>query len=1248
MSARSPHQRPILRRMARWSAAALAAVVVAVALAISVTRIVIEHAPEYRDDVTRRAAEVLGAPVEIGGLDVRWRTLRPELVLQQVRFVSADATRAFAAPEIRVGLSLRALVTDGRLVPARIVLVAPDVTIDLDRPDTTAVDRWRRTFERHERSGTLIVESGRLELSLDGGTRRVTLERLDARIASDGASHRFALTASVPGTTRGTVEAEIRARGWPGESGLRGSGHLELLGIDLVAVQEFGRGRLRTGTLDVVADLSVEDGSARRLEVDFGLSSLRWTTAPGSPERTVNRGAGRVEWIHRDGGWDAVLRGLSVARAGGTTESGPLRIEFTTPAAGEDAAYWRIDANSVVIEDLAVMREVLPWGTSGLSSGFLDRGPRGRVESAELSLRHAAGEPLRWSLRASIDGLGLDRGDGPDRPGFDGVGGTVTADQDGGRAVIESAGGSVDFTPLFRAPFPLGRAVAEVQWTREPAGWRVAVPRIAIDNDDVAVVGRGTLAVPADGVPTIRLDADFDDAALASKSPYLPVGIMSDTLVAWLDRAVVGGVARDGKFMYAGVLRSGALKDGGAVMDIEFEAADIELDYADDWPKFAEGEAQVHFTGTGFDAQVNGGLLGGARVPTARVDIMEYAERHLVIDGQVNDDLERALTAFRATPVGAGAWTRSLHGRGDVDVGLRVLIPLDRTADTTVRGSVALAGATVSVDALQEPLTDVRGRVEVTERGITAQGMRARFLGHDLDIAARNDDDATTLLFSGTMDTHGVARLAGREDLPVVGSFAWLARLDAPHGDDQTPRLRVESALEGLAVDLPAPLGKAAATATPVAATIDLGETRRALAVDAGNVGRVDVEFIDSEGGWRMTRGRAHLGASPATALPDSDFAISGRIAAWNHDGRVEASRYRVAIVDVTVGALVVSGHPLGEVHVRGDRADTGWYWRFEGERVSGTLDRPERPTNERPLRAEFARLLMPAADDDGEEGKSPDARDLSPLVFHVRAFRWGVVDLGEVNGFIRRVENGVAMEGFTATRRDMRINADASWHTVDGYHRTVLRGTLDSTDVRRTLAALGYRGSIEAAAGHLQVDLNWLASPLQSPLPLLDGTASIRLENGQLTDVQAGAGRVFGLLSVSALPRRLALDFSDFFGRGLAFDTIQGDFRIDDGDAVTDGLVLRGPAAHITLKGRTGLATRDYDQEVEVIGTFRTSLALAGTLAGGPGVGAALLIASQLLKRPLEDLARVRYRMTGTWESPEFERLQEAPREPR
>ena len=62
--------------------------------------------------------------------------------------------------------------------------------------------------------------------------------------------------------------------------------------------------------------------------------------------------------------------------------------------------------------------------------------------------------------------------------------------------------------------------------------------------------------------------------------------------------------------------------------------------------------------------------------------------------------------------------------------------------------------------------------------------------------------------------------------------------------------------------------------------------------------------------------------------------------------------------------------------------------------------------------------------------------------------------------------------------------------------------------------------------------------------LRTLNGTLSVSLQDGQLRDIEPGAGRMLGLLSVTQLPRRLALDFSDVTDEGLAFNVVKRRFR--------------------------------------------------------------------------------------------------------
>ncbi|MDH3872310.1 MAG: TIGR02099 family protein, partial [Gammaproteobacteria bacterium] len=146
------------------------------------------------------------------------------------------------------------------------------------------------------------------------------------------------------------------------------------------------------------------------------------------------------------------------------------------------------------------------------------------------------------------------------------------------------------------------------------------------------------------------------------------------------------------------------------------------------------------------------------------------------------------------------------------------------------------------------------------------------------------------------------------------------------------------------------------------------------------------------------------------------------------------------------------------------------------------------------------------------------------------------------------------------------------------------------------------------------------------------------------LLDVDPGtAGRVLGLLSLNNLPRRLKLDFSDLSDEGFSFDTIEGNFVMDAGNGYTNDLYVDGPAAKIEISGRVGIASQDYDELVTVTPYLKTGITVFGALAGGPAVGAVLMVAESLLEGsygPLNKLAQKQYSVTGPWSDPVINRL--------
>ena len=99
-------------------------------------------------------------------------------------------------------------------------------------------------------------------------------------------------------------------------------------------------------------------------------------------------------------------------------------------------------------------------------------------------------------------------------------------------------------------------------------------------------------------------------------------------------------------------------------------------------------------------------------------------------------------------------------------------------------------------------------------------------------------------------------------------------------------------------------------------------------------------------------------------------------------------------------------------------------------------------------------------------------------------------------------------------------------------------------------------------------------------------------------------------------------------------------DERSNSWKTVVKNTIQTGIDGYRSIAGRTGLATRDYDQTAVVTGNLGVSVPVAGALAGGPAIGAALLLFSQVFKEPLKGITRGYYRITGPWEDPVVERV--------
>jgi uncharacterized protein YhdP len=345
------------------------------------------------------------------------------------------------------------------------------------------------------------------------------------------------------------------------------------------------------------------------------------------------------------------------------------------------------------------------------------------------------------------------------------------------------------------------------------------------------------------------------------------------------------------------------------------------------------------------------------------------------------------------------------------------------------------------------------------------------------------------------------------------------------------------------------------------------------------------------------------------------------------------------------VGEFLGPALHLGDALFDLSRGPDRWRVEVAADRAAGRLEIPFHLYGPDPVMVRLERLWLGKGgrtDVPGGDAISTPTRvhpaSLPALDIEIEDLHYDAVRFGRVSARVLHDVDGFELIGLEGTGDGFMFLAEGSSRLSDHLDESRLGIRILSEDVGSTLEYTGFRRSMDAPEGRFDAEVKWQGGLRSDWLDVIEGSASISIRDGRLVGVEPGAGRVFGLISIQALPRRLALDFKDVFGEGTAFDRITGDFRFEAGNAYTSNLVMRGPAANMAVVGRTGIVARDYDQTAVIAADLGRTLPVAGAVVAGPAVGAALFLLSEVLRKPFQ--TQITYRLTGPWENPVIDKL--------
>lgn len=1253
----------LLTKLIRGLAYFGAAVVIVLAIAVGIFRLMLPRLPEYQEEIKAWASSAIGMNVEFSGMNARWRLSGPEISFFDAGLSHQETgASVIAAEEVSIGVGLLRLVIDRELVVDRVSIrnSALDIRQDADGNwllQGMPIDNLVGNREVPPGAVANIAVVGTdidvaYEHPSSGELVPVTLNTI--RVTGD--SEEIGVDADIALPARFGDRLEISANRRIGEVIDGGwQFYVEGDGLSIPGWTGLEQSRLpevTSGDVDFVLWFDLLDGKVDSASAMVSISDLATVTTDAVPAFGIQ---GDFEYSADPNGWLIGANQLRVLTVDGDWPQSDLQVRVENNSDGA-LEVLRVTASYFNINDLRYFKSWLPEQRQQQLAEF---SPSGVVRNVDVEVSNLDADTPQFSVLADLEESGfVAKGD---LPGVQNFSGRVRADRDGGRVEIESTSLELDLGDHLADPLMLDDAFGTVIWRRSQDGVIVLSDSVQVRNADFDSQMSLQVSLPAgDEAPVIDFDSTWAVFDVSAVDRYLPVKLVKPKLYEWLSDALVSGFVRRGSTRFVGALDDFPFDDGSGIFRIDARIEDATLQYAPNWPAPKFRHLDIVVENTRLFSEENSADNLGNFVEDARIEIPDLREPILSIDTFATGSLQSIRDFAQQSPIAAvfGGHLERVDVAGDASFDLSIVLPIQRAQEYEFTTRIRSSDGSIKVQGFDAPITALNGVVIVTRDTISSESLFGQFLGNTIDLSLSRSSDPDSP-FAAVLTGNGrttVEALQTELGLPlggvVEGDTEYQAKVSFPNNRASEPgvlQVVVESDLYGIQANVPEPLSKSDEMSSSLTMNIDF-PSPEVITTSGSLAGELNwtARFVRAEENWDFDRGVLALGEYPRDA-GTRGLHIHGQVNsldlhAWLAEGRRgdrgEGLGQRIRSIDLGVDSLYAIGQQFSNQRIVVNRSGQDWVIQVTGHDVEGLITVPYDFRAGRPMTLEMDRLRLPGTDSSVVAGTTdmPDPRILPALSVTANEFALGERRFGRLEAEFDRDDRGLVSSRLETTDDSFSVSGSAGW-VVDAFEasgqRTYIDVALISNNVAQTSERLAYNPGISSDTMSANLNIGWPGPPRRDFMEVMTGEVSVAVGEGTLADVDPGAGRVFGLMSIAALPRRLSLDFSDVFEEGFGFDSITGDFRLENGDAYTCNLTLTGPAADVGIIGRAGLVTRDYDQAAIVAANFGNTLPVVGLLTGGPQVAAALLIFSQIFKKPLQDIGQLFYSVEGSWDEP-------------
>ncbi len=1262
----------------RWAKTAFwslfATIVVTLALLLTAARALFPYVDDYRQEIEAWASEQFGQALSIGELDARWRYTYPEVIFRQVSLLDDQGEVLSTLPELILRLDVAELLFNQQISFAHLSLALDKLTLQRDpqgkitllefqAPTTSDPDESENTDQLLEwllKQGSLNIRVADLAWIDQAAALDYHFQDVDFSLNNDGNHHQLSGMIQLPFAMGATLELAIDMVGNPlHDTDWQGQAYLSGQSISLahwLLEQPFYGQQVIDGHLDFTLWSEWKNGVLNSLQGELALENVALASTEGGESRHFEDFNTQLEWQRTEGGWQIALNELmlSYQQHRWSPANHVLRIE-----AGDERRL-ALQSDYLHLADIDDFVNYLGLLSSENQAILTTLQPQGELVNVEVQYP----ETGQYHIAAGLRKLSLSPWE--QLPGVKQASGQLLIQPEWGRLQLDITEGAVfEWPKLFRDPVSIEQLQGEFSWSQQGDTWSLNSNGFSLSNQHLSLEGAINLLLPADESPFLDLALDFKRGNLAYTSRYLPILLLPDSVISWLDQGIVAGELLDGGMIYHGALNDFPFSDASGQFEVSFNVTDGHIVPYKGWLPISDIDASVSFQGADMLIEAKQGAALNSHIQQCRVAIdgLGADNNSLSISGDMLAESPDIFEYLLNSPVAGSVDFLSIfqaHGKSQVALALEIPLSSDGVFSFDATGQLTDNGLDILPADLS--LKRLNGTLHVSMAGLEIEQINGLLYGEPIEISAKILDQIP----GGATQIQAITSLSGEMlsqhfDLSLFSSLmsgtgSLSAEVFLPYHPALAQRVssvQLESTLEGVALALPGTLGKQPEEQRKVAVELQLSEERPVLAkinYDGGVSALLSFE-------QPRLRGEVLLGEAQPLQLPEqpgltisgelSEFSLSELLTLLPKPPKQSADEPGLLHgLNLSVAELELFGQQWQSVKLTATRTDWQWLINIDSPQAKGRIQLSEQGPRERVI-ADMAHLHLSkqadaeASDDSDSDAATPlpfDMRKLPPLHIQVQQFSYDNVQLGAMTLNSHWADSRYQLEELLLHPDSAKLSLQGHWDPDPSpLGESNMNLWLDSNNIGRTISGLGYAGTIKNGEGSVNAAIQWPGGFGEFGVENINGKIEFKFEDGQILDVEPGAGRILGLLSLQMLPRRLLFDFSDLFGKGFSFDEIRGHYEMDSGIAKTDNLTMLGASARVDMLGTVDLGKREYDQRLIVTPFVTGTLPMLTYLTGvaTPQIAAVIFLAQKVFQDDLEKMAQFEYHVSGPWDNP-------------